>query len=278
MWGFFVKGLPTHHAMTRSTPPRPLAWLQPGEPFPPVTDAWTDDDPAPGLLAAGGVLDVPTLLKAYRQGIFPWFSDGQPPLWWSTAPRMVLSVSEFKLHLSLKKQLRALLKAGRLEIRIDHDFRATVQACATTPRIDQEGTWIVEDMQRAYGKLHDAGHAHSIEAWVDSRRCGGLYAVSIGHMVFGESMFSHASNGSKLALCALVALCRAHHMPIIDCQQQTPHLARLGARPWPRQAFTEALQGLTQQSPAPWVFDPLYWNSIFSTPPTACDAPQRPAL
>jgi leucyl/phenylalanyl-tRNA--protein transferase len=191
---------------------------------------------------------------------------------------MVLSVSEFKLHLSLKKQLRALLKAGRLEIRIDQDFRATVQACATTPRMDQTGTWIVQDMQRAYGKLHDAGHAHSIEAWVDGQRCGGLYAVSIGHMVFGESMFSHASNGSKLALCALVALCRTHHMPLIDCQQQTRHLASLGARPWPRQAFTQALEDLTQRPSSPWVFDPLYWNSIFALPSNARDAPERSAF
>lgn len=264
--------------MSPPTPSRPLAWLQPGDPFPPVANAWTDADPAPGLLAAGGALDVPTLLLAYRQGIFPWFSDGQPPLWWSTAPRMVLNVNEFKLHLSLKKMLRTLLKTGRLEIRIDHDFRSTVQACATVARTDQEGTWIVDDMQRAYGQLHDAGHAHSIEAWVDGHRCGGLYAVSLGRMVFGESMFSHASNGSKLALCALVALCKVQHMPLIDCQQQTPHLASLGARPWPRHAFTEALEGLTQHPSPHWGFDPLYWNSILSPPPDACDAPQRPAL
>jgi leucyl/phenylalanyl-tRNA--protein transferase len=234
-----------------------------------VANAWTDADPAPGLLAAGGVLDVPTLLRAYQQGIFPWFSDGQPPLWWSTAPRMVLSVNEFKLHLSLKKMLRTLLKTGRLEIRIDHDFRSTVQACATVARTDQEGTWIVEDMQRAYGQLHDAGHAHSIEAWVDGHRCGGLYAVSLGRMVFGESMFSHASNGSKLALCGLVAFCRNHGMPFIDCQQQTPHLASLGARPWTREVFAQRLAALTPQTAVAWEFDPLYWNSLFTGTPNS---------
>ena len=263
--------------MTNTLPPRPLMWLQPGDRFPPVTDAWTESDPAPGLLAAGGVLDVPTLQSAYRQGIFPWFSDGQPPLWWSTDPRMVLDIGEFKLHMSLKKQLRALVKAQRLEIRVDCDFRATIRACASSNRTHQNGTWIVEEVQQAYAQLHDAGYAHSIEAWVDNTQWGGLYVVSMGRMVFGESMFSVVSNGSKLALCALVALCRAQHLPIIDCQQQTQHLASLGARPRTRQAFTQRMAGLIEQPHPQWRFDPLYWDSLFHHP-SERDAPQRSAV
>jgi len=261
------------------TPAKPkLPWLQTGQNFPPVAQAWTQHDGAAGLLAAGADLGIATLQNAYSQGIFPWFSEGQPPLWWSTAPRMVLRTHEFKLHPSLKKLLRSLLKTRRLEIRVDQDFRSTMQACATTARSGQQGTWIVKDMQHAYGLLHDAGHAHSVEAWVDGQRWGGLYAVSIGDMVFGESMFSHASNGSKLALCALIALCKTRHMPLIDCQQQTRHLASLGAKPWPRDAFIDALNALTPRPTGPWKFDPLYWDSILDPLPYASDAPQRPAL
>jgi leucyl/phenylalanyl-tRNA---protein transferase len=184
-------------------PTRPLAWLQPGEDFPPVAEAWANSDPAPGLLAAGGALDVDSLLRAYSRGIFPWFSDGQPPLWWSTDPRMVLRTSDFTLHKSLKKELRALLRNQRLDIRFEHDFRSTIAACAHTQRAGQDGTWIVEEMQEAYVRLHEAGYAHSVEAWIDGTRCGGLYAVCIGRMVFGESMFTLRSNASKIALSAL---------------------------------------------------------------------------
>ena len=260
-----------HGAFALNPPPptRPLAWLQPGDDFPLVTEAWTDNDPAPGLLAAGGALDVDSLLGAYSRGIFPWFSDGQPPLWWSTDPRMVLRTSEFRLHSSLKKELRALLRNHRLDIRIDHDFRSTIAACANTPRLGQDGTWIVDEMQEAYVRLHEAGYAHSVEAWIDGVRCGGLYAVNIGRMVFGESMFSLRSNASKMALCALVAFCLAHDMPIIDCQQQTQHLASLGASPWARDAFTRQVDGLTRQPPVPWRFDPIYWNALFNRPPAS---------
>lgn len=248
-----------HPPLTRSLP-----WLQPGEDFPPTEHAWTDTDPAPGLLAAGGVLDIKTLVSAYRQGIFPWFSEGQPALWWSPDPRMVLPVADFKLHPSLKKQLKTLLKHGRLSIHVDIDFARTIKACAKTPRKGQKGTWIVEDMQRAYLALHHAGHAHSVEAWVDGECWGGLYLTSIGRMVFGESMFSHHSNGSKLALCGLVALCRAQRLPQIDCQQQTEHLSSLGATPWPRDRFVQDLSGLID-GPAPrWEFSPLYWHELLS--------------
>jgi leucyl/phenylalanyl-tRNA---protein transferase len=255
--------------MNLGTSTRPLAWLKPGDAFPPVTHAWGAHDPAPGLLAAGGCLDVPTLLAAYGPGIFPWFSDGEPPLWWCTDPRMVLSVDGFKLHRSLKRELRTLLRDGRLDIRMNRDFGATMLACATARRPGQSGTWIVDEMRRAYLALHVQGYAHGVEAWVDGVRCGGLYVVNIGRMVFGESMFSLASNGSKLALCGLVAFCRSHGMPVIDCQQQTPHLASLGARPWTREVFAQRLAALTPQTAVAWKFDPLYWNSLFTGTPNS---------
>lgn len=243
---------------------RPLVWLQPGDSFPPVNEAQGVNEPAPGLLAAGGSLDVGTLLSAYSLGIFPWFSDGQPPLWWSTDPRMVLRIKDFKLHPSLKKELRSLLRANQLDIRFNNDFRSTISACATSPRQGQDGTWIVQEMQEAYLRLHNAGHAHSVEVWENGTMCGGLYVVCVGRMIYGESMFSRKTNASKLALCALVAFCLAHDIPMIDCQQQTRHLASLGAAPWPRDVFTQHLQRLTQQAPAPWGFDPIYWTQLFN--------------
>jgi leucyl/phenylalanyl-tRNA---protein transferase len=195
----------------------PLPWLDTGTTFPSVDKAWAADSPAPGLLAAGGVLDVPTLQAAYRAGIFPWYSQGQPILWWSPDPRMVLRVQEFKLHRSLRKTLHKFAMSPDCELRIDHDFAAVIHACAHTPRdaspvvhaSQAPNTWIVPDMQAAYTALHAAGLAHSIETWVGGKLVGGLYCTAIGGAVFGESMFSTQSDASKIALCALVALCRA---------------------------------------------------------------------
>lgn len=276
--GLFCLGFNENAAMNQDTSSRPLTWLNPGDPFPPVAHTWGTSDPVPGLLAAGGRLDVATLLSAYGQGIFPWFSNGDPPLWWSTNPRMVLNTNEFKLHRSLQRELRTLLRHARLELRVNHNFDATVQACATALRPGQSGTWIIDDMQEAYSALHSQGHAHSVEAWVDGKRFGGLYVVNIGRMVFGESMFSLESNGSKFALCGLVAFCRSQGMPLIDCQQQTRHLASLGARPWPRELFVQWLQNLALQPAVAWKFDPIYWNSLFATPFTARDTPTPSAL
>lgn len=237
-----------------------LPWLQPGECFPPVEQAWGDDTPAPGLLAAGGALDSTTLYAAYRRGIFPWFSEGQPNLWWSTHPRMVLRPDSFKLHASLRKHIRSLLKSGSLEIRMDHDFRAVMEACAKAPRSGQHGTWIGADMINAYAALHRQGHAHSVETWIDGELAAALYVVNIGHMVFGESMFARVSNASKIALAALVSFCRKQHLPLIDCQQQTAHLASLGASPISRDAFSEAIAALvTQQAPG-WHFLSTDWD------------------
>ncbi len=253
--------------MTQSPRTRPLPWLEPGQPFPPVDAAWGADDPAPGLLAAGGALDVPTLANAYSQGIFPWFSLGQPVLWWSPHPRMALSVDGFRLHPSLRKRIRSLLRQGRLDIRMDHDFARVIRACAGVARPGQSGTWIVPDMVQAYERLHAAGLAHSVETWWDGELAGGLYAVNLGQMVFGESMFSVRSDASKIALAALVAFCRACGIALIDCQQNTAHLASLGATQWPRSVFVRHV-ALATGRPAPlWRFESVYWQRLLSASP-----------
>lgn len=250
--------------MSHTPPNRALPWLEPGQTFPPVETAWTAVDPAPGLLAAGGVLDVPTLVAAYSRGIFPWYSAGQPILWWSTDPRMVLETSRFRLHRSLRKTLNRLLREQRLEIRFDHDFERVIRACANTPRDGQNGTWILPAMVEAYMRLHQAGLAHSVETWMDGELAGGLYCVNLGAMVYGESMFSRQSDASKLALAALIAFCRTHAMPLIDCQQNTAHLTSLGGQLMPREAFCKHVR-MALSHPAPrWEFQPVYWQNILS--------------
>jgi leucyl/phenylalanyl-tRNA---protein transferase len=251
--------------MTQSPPTRQLPWLEPGEPFPPVDTAWGAQDPAPGLLAAGGVLDVPTLVAAYSQGIFPWFSSGQPILWWSTDPRMVLRTDDFRLHRSLRKTIQGLLREGRLQVRFDQQFDLVIRACANTPRDGQNGTWILPEMVKAYSRLHRAGVAHCVETWIDGKLVGGLYAINLGGMVFGESMFSRQSNASKIALAALVAFCRANHLPMIDCQQDTAHLASLGAALMPRGVFVEHLQQALQRPAPVWRFEPAYWQKVLGS-------------
>lgn len=245
-----------------------LPWLAPEDAFPPVSAAWDAASPAPGLLAAGGGLGVERLRDAYAHGIFPWYSDEQPILWWSPDPRMVLDVAQFRVHRSLRQALQRFRRDARCEIRIDHDFAGVIQACAQAPRAGQPGTWIVPDMVRAYVRLHHAGFAHSVETWVGQERVGGLYCVAIGRAVFGESMFSRAPNASKIALAALVALCRKSDVRAIDCQQNTAHLARLGAREVPRAQFTAHVAQACRQEPLVWGFDPLYWNELLPFAPT----------
>jgi leucyl/phenylalanyl-tRNA--protein transferase len=249
--------------------PQPaVPWLFPGDALPPVRQAWGPGDPAPGLLAAGGSLDVDSLRQAYGQGVFPWFSEGQPILWWSPDPRMVLHVDEFRLHRSLRKTLQRFAAAPGCEVRIDTAFAEVVRACASSPRDGQSGTWIVPEMVQAYEALHAAGSAHSVETWVHGELVGGLYCVAIGRAVFGESMFARATDASKIALAALVALCRAHGVTRIDCQQNTRHLASLGAREIARSAFVAQLARDTRQPALPWRFEPVYWPALFSSPPT----------
>jgi leucyl/phenylalanyl-tRNA---protein transferase len=248
--------------MTRPPPTRELPWLQPGQDFPPIEHAWGPDDPAPGLLAAGGVLDNATLTAAYSQGIFPWYSAGQPILWWSTDPRMVLRTDAFRLHRSLRKTIQGLLRAGRLEIRIDHDFERVIRYCALTPRQGQRGTWILPAIAQAYLRLHQAGIAHSVETWIDGELAGGLYGVNLGAMVYGESMFSRQSDASKIALTALVAFCRTKSMPLIDCQQDTAHLQSLGGQLMPRADFCRHLRHALLHPAPRWEFEPVYWQQL----------------
>lgn len=254
-------------SMTQAASALRLPWLAPGAPFPPADQAWGARDPIPGLLAAGGALDTATLIHAYRQGIFPWFGPDQPILWWSPDPRMVLRPQCFHLSHSLRKTLRSALRARRLDIRIDSAFDAVIQACAHTPRPGQTGTWIVPAMIAAYQALHRAGHAHSVETWWEGQLVGGLYLVNLGRAVFGESMFSLRRDASKMALAALVAACRAWGVPLIDCQQNTHHLASLGAAPEPRETFLRDVRAATEAPPPVWRWNCLYWNYLWPEAP-----------
>ena len=247
---------------TQKPPARPVPWLAAGQAFPPLDDTWGSEDPAPGLLAAGGALDVPTLIRAYALGIFPWFSPGQPILWWSPDPRMVLKIRDFRLHRSLRKTLLRFSSDASCEIRFDTAFAEVIKACARKPRVGQAGTWIVPEMVRAYRALHRAGHSHSVETWIDGQLAGGLYCVNLGRMVFGESMFANQTDASKIALAALVAFCRAKDIRMIDCQQNTGHLASLGAVEISRAEFAVHLGGNVGKAAPAWQFDALYWQQI----------------
>jgi leucyl/phenylalanyl-tRNA---protein transferase len=240
----------------------PLPWLQPGDPFPDPERAWGAGSPAPGLLAAGGCLDVETLSRAYGHGIFPWYSEGQPILWWSTDPRMVLAPAEFRLHRSLRKTLVRFIADPRCELRFDTAFESVVRACAASPREGQAGTWIGPDMLRAYTALHRAQLAHSVETWIDGELAGGLYCVGLGRAVFGESMFTRVPDASKIALAALVCFCRANGIGLIDCQQNTSHLASLGAREIGRREFVNAVSRNAASPPPDWRFSPVYWREL----------------
>ncbi|UTY58217.1 leucyl/phenylalanyl-tRNA--protein transferase [Massilia sp. erpn] len=220
-----------------------IPWLDAHTPFPDVSEALTAD--APGLLAAGADLSPQRLLAAYQRGIFPWFSEGQPILWWSTDPRMVLLTEHFRISESLKKTLKKIEKSsrtdGRWQVRFDTAFEDVMRACAA-PRRDGPGTWISEDIIEGYTGLHQLGYAHSSELWLDGELVGGAYGVSIGTMFYGESMFARVTDASKIALAYLVHFLRRHGVAMIDCQQETGHLASLGARPIPRSAFLEHVQ------------------------------------
>lgn len=241
-----------------------LPWLEAGEAFPPIHTAWGVADAAPGLLAAGGALDVDTLTAAYSQGIFPWFSDGQPILWWSPEPRMVLLTASFNLHRSLRKTVLRFSNAATCDLKFDTDFRQVIEFCASAPRDGQAGTWIVPEMVEAYVALHHAGHAHSVETWMDGELTGGLYCVNIGGMVFGESMFARQTDASKIALAGLVAFCRTKQISMIDCQQNTGHLASLGAAEIGRADFAAHLQSTLAKSAPAWNFEPVYWDEILN--------------
>jgi leucyl/phenylalanyl-tRNA---protein transferase len=240
-----------------------LRWIDDDTPLPPTALALGEGSDAPGLLAAGGRLTTTRLEEAYRRGVFPWFSAGQPVLWWSPDPRMVLPVADFKISRSLRKTLRHFAADPRCEIRIDSAFEPVITACALTPRQGQKGTWIVPAMVHAYTQWHRAGRVHSVETWIDGELVGGLYCISIGRMVFGESMFAHRTDASKIALAALVAFCRTHGVEWIDCQQNTGHLASLGAREVPRVTFERHLShALGGTDIADWSYHPAMWASL----------------
>ncbi|ACC70844.1 leucyl/phenylalanyl-tRNA--protein transferase [Paraburkholderia phymatum] len=232
-----------------------VPWLGPDDPFPPVERALSAASGAPGLLAASADLLPSRLIDAYRRGIFPWYSDGQPVLWWTPDPRMILRPREFKISPSLKKTLRRVLRDDTWEIRVDADFPAVMRACALAPRHGQRGTWITSDVIDAYSTLHRRGEAHSIETWHAGKRVGGLYGVSFGKMFFGESMYAEVTDASKIALSALVFHLRRHEIEMIDCQQNTSHLASLGGREIARKAFVAHVRAAVDSAPIPWSFD-----------------------
>ena len=232
-----------------------VPWLGPDDPFPSVERALGAASGAPGLLAASADLLPARLIDAYRRGIFPWYSDGQPVLWWSPDPRMILRPGEFKVSPSLRKTLKRVLRNDAWEIRVDHDFAGVMRACAQAPRSGQRGTWITADVVEAYSSLHRVGDAHSIETWFEGERVGGLYGVSFGRMFFGESMFAQVTDASKIALSALVGHLRRHKIEMIDCQQNTSHLASLGGREIARKAFIAHVHASVGAAPIPWRFD-----------------------
>lgn len=191
-----------------------------------------------GLLAVGGDLSVERLLLAYREGIFPWYSQDTPILWWSPEPRFVLLPGKLKVS----KSMRRVLRSGRFSVTFDSAFREVIGLCKDVPRPGQPDTWITQDMLDAYHRLHQAGHAHSVEVWRDGQLAGGLYGVSLGRCFFGESMFSRESNTSKCGFITLVHALAAHGFSLIDCQVPTPHLASLGAEDMARDAFLALLR------------------------------------
>ena len=226
-----------------------IPWLGARDPFPPVEHALVEPN---GLLAAGADLSPERLLDAYARGIFPWFNDEDPVLWWSPDPRMVL----FPRDLHVSRSLRRVIRSGQFPVTLDRDFTAVVEGCAG-PRANQDGTWITDDMMRAYSRLAELGHAHSVEVWQGDELVGGLYGVAMGRVFYGESMFSRRSNASKVALAYLARQLERWTFAIIDCQMATEHLASLGAREIPRREFLRAVRaGVTQPGrSAPWQID-----------------------
>ena len=220
-----------------------IPWLERGDPFPPVESARRRPN---GLLCAGGELSPERIVEAYRHGIFPWFSAGEPILWWSPDPRMVLFPREVRISRSLAKTLRR----GHYEVRLDTAFAEVIRACAE-PRGGQDGTWITPEMQQAYCRLHELGHAHSVEVWMEGKLAGGLYGMALGRAFYGESMFSRATDASKIALAHLARLLERKAFAVIDCQMTTTHLASLGAREIGRREFARGLEVWTTEGEAP---------------------------
>lgn len=227
-----------------------IPWIKGDSPFPSVATALTEPN---GLLCAGGDLSAQRLLDAYRRGIFPWYARGEPILWWTPDPRMVLYPHEFQISRSLRRRLRSRC----FEVHLDRDFLSVVQSCADTPRPGQQGTWITPEIRHAYGRLFEIGLAHSVETRLEGELVGGLYGVAIGRMFYGESMFSRVTDASKVATAHLVRFLEEQGFGMIDCQMNTPHLASLGAREIPRDVFMAQMHALLAGSgpPGRWPVD-----------------------
>lgn len=225
-----------------------IPFLGPADPFPPIDEALDDPD---GLLAAGGTLDVKRLVDAYQRGIFPWFNEGDPILWWSPDPRTVLRPDRVHVSHSLRKRL----KKQQFFLSIDQAFARVLDGCAA-PRTTEIGTWLSAPMRRAYTSLHAANLAHSVEVWMDGELAGGLYGVAIGRMFFGESMFARRTDASKIAMVRMCAQLERWQMPLVDCQLETGHLMSLGAEPMPRRRFIAEVRRLVAEPAPPWVMDP----------------------
>lgn len=227
----------------------PIYWLDPQNlAFPPSELATPE-----GILAVGGDLSAERLLEAYRQGIFPWFSEGDPILWWTPDPRFVLYPGELRVA----KSMRPYFNQKKFDVSLDRNFPAVIRACQQCYRPGQGGTWITEEMRRAYIELHELGYAHSVEVWKEGELVGGLYGIALGKVFFGESMFAKASNASKFGFISLVRQLQSWGFTLIDCQQETPHLASLGARAIPRRDFLKHLaeNPLNETRMGPWSFE-----------------------
>jgi leucyl/phenylalanyl-tRNA--protein transferase len=220
-----------------------IPWLGSKPIFPSVTRALREPN---GLLAAGGTLTPEWLLAAYRHGIFPWFNDGEPILWWSPDPRMVVFPDQVRITRSLRKTLRN----AAYEVRLDHDFPAVIRACAA-PRDPRGGTWITTEIQDAYIRMHELGYAHSVETYIDGELAGGLYGMALGRAFYGESMFSRRTDASKIAFAHLARFLEQREFRVLDCQMTTSHLASLGGREIPRSSFVGLLDEATREGPPP---------------------------
>ncbi len=232
-----------------------IPWLAgvPDAPFPSLDSALVEPD---GLLAAGGDLSILRLLNAYRHGIFPWFSEDDPILWWSPNPRMIIKTDS--VHIS--RRLHRTLTRGQFKLTLNTAFNEVIEACSA-PRTEQDGTWIIPVIKEAYCQLHQAGHAHSLEVWMDDCLVGGIYGVSIGRMFFGESMFHRRTDASKIALVSLCDWLAKNRIDRLDCQVQSPHLIRMGAVRISRHEFLREIEQRCQQSPITFPQGPLsLWN------------------
>lgn len=241
-----------------------LPWILEGQALPPVSWAWDASSPAPGLLAASSDLSAQRLMDAYAEGVFPWFNMGQPVLWWSPDPRMVLRTRDFRFHRSLQQSFKRWFLTPGFELCFDRDFAQVIRLCATAPRSGQKGTWIVPRMVAAYEDLHRLGLAHSCELRIQGELVAGLYFVALGRAVFGESMFTTLTDGSKMALAGLVSVCVQHGIEAIDCQQNTRHLASLGAREIPRSDFLCGVHASRDLPPIDWASQSLNWPALTS--------------